>query len=614
MFGFSAILLSILILGFVTWRQTVQINHKTTAMFNTSLQVRAAIGKLESAILTIRLGAGNRMIAKNNQQKLAASQLIGIAEKDALRQFDFLKDQYPGQPTDIEESEKSFINWLISLKESAAAGSADTDQQADGSFHSINELNGFLEQLLTRLKKIDNFASDNTTAIKADSAQLSAAVNRKLLLLTTLIIAISLLISYFLSRAVRQPVRQLEDAASRFKNRRKNESCSYQSKNEFGIIAESFNSMAVEIQNTRDLNDRVATLGALMLSEYDPMKFFRVTLNTLLEYTGSQMIAVFLLSKDKKTYDHFESIGLSRSGRGSFDAICYEGELGAVLSSGKLQHIKNISENTRYTYHTVSGRFIPREIITLPVLTDNEVIAVLSLFTINNYSEQSLKLIDRISNLFCARVGGILALQKIRESLQNRESTNELPEDQQTELQPQPVVATMAIEAAENRKRGIIELSHLTDKSLQNIKLSRTGETADLIQSTSLNHDKPVVLVVEKNADNRIAVKSLLTNDYIVLEAIDSISGIKMARKHRPNLILMDMALPGTDDIEAFKRIHSNGKLHQIYIIALISNLKTSDSETILSRGADAFIAKPIDEKLFFKTINSVLYGEIDRE
>jgi len=82
-----------------------------------------------------------------------------------------------------------------------------------------------------------------------------------------------------------------------------------------------------------------------------------------------------------------------------------------------------------------------------------------------------------------------------------------------------------------------------------------------------------------------------------------------MAGKHKPNLILMDIALPGMDGIEAFKKIRNNAKLQHIPVIALTASAMTSDRETILAHGFDSYIAKPIDEHIFFKIINETLYG-----
>jgi CheY-like chemotaxis protein len=124
------------------------------------------------------------------------------------------------------------------------------------------------------------------------------------------------------------------------------------------------------------------------------------------------------------------------------------------------------------------------------------------------------------------------------------------------------------------------------------------------------NKNKPVVLVVEDNPDNMTTVKAILDGNYTVIEATNGISGVEMARKHKPDLILMDIDLPKMDGIAAFKMIRKDTALQHIPVIALTASAMIADRETILAHGIDAYIPKPIDEKVFFKTINEVLYGK----
>jgi CheY-like chemotaxis protein len=95
-----------------------------------------------------------------------------------------------------------------------------------------------------------------------------------------------------------------------------------------------------------------------------------------------------------------------------------------------------------------------------------------------------------------------------------------------------------------------------------------------------------------------------------VIEAADGSNGVEMAIRHKPNLILMDIALPGMNGIEAFKVIRSDTRLQHIPVIALTASAMISDRETILAHGFNAYIAKPINETLLFKSINEELYGD----
>ena len=107
-----------------------------------------------------------------------------------------------------------------------------------------------------------------------------------------------------------------------------------------------------------------------------------------------------------------------------------------------------------------------------------------------------------------------------------------------------------------------------------------------------------------------LCVKALLDNHYTVLEAVDGGKGVEIARIHKPDLVLMDIALPDMDGINVFKAIRKVSGLQHIPVIALTASAMTGDRETILVHGFDAYVVKPIDEKLLFKTINEVLYGK----
>ncbi|MBN1327534.1 MAG: response regulator, partial [Candidatus Cloacimonetes bacterium] len=121
---------------------------------------------------------------------------------------------------------------------------------------------------------------------------------------------------------------------------------------------------------------------------------------------------------------------------------------------------------------------------------------------------------------------------------------------------------------------------------------------------------KPKVLVVEDNADNMIAVKALLTENYSVLEASDGEACVRMTKQHLPDLILMDISLPKMDGLTALKMIRKDDKLKHIPIIALSASVLSLDQDKLLKHGFDAFLAKPIDDEIFHRTIREFLYGQ----
>jgi CheY-like chemotaxis protein len=92
-----------------------------------------------------------------------------------------------------------------------------------------------------------------------------------------------------------------------------------------------------------------------------------------------------------------------------------------------------------------------------------------------------------------------------------------------------------------------------------------------------------------------------------IVEAPDGRSGIEQAREHRPDLILMDVAMPVMDGIQALKEIRRDPALRHIPVIAVTASAMKGDQETILAHGFDGYLAKPIDAALLIKTLTEAL-------
>jgi CheY-like chemotaxis protein len=116
------------------------------------------------------------------------------------------------------------------------------------------------------------------------------------------------------------------------------------------------------------------------------------------------------------------------------------------------------------------------------------------------------------------------------------------------------------------------------------------------------------VLVVEDNALNmKLVVALLRIGNYEILEAIDAETGIELARQHLPDLILMDIQLPGMDGLSATRRIKEDKALRRIPIVALTSYAMPNDKEKALAMGCEGYIAKPIDTREFLENISQFL-------
>ena len=116
------------------------------------------------------------------------------------------------------------------------------------------------------------------------------------------------------------------------------------------------------------------------------------------------------------------------------------------------------------------------------------------------------------------------------------------------------------------------------------------------------------VLVIEDNEMNMKLVRSLLQiGKYSVLEAIDAENGIRLAREHHPDLILMDIQLPGIDGLTATREIKNDPAVKDITVVALTSYAMQGDEEKARDAGCAGYIAKPIDTRRFLETVGQFL-------
>ena len=114
----------------------------------------------------------------------------------------------------------------------------------------------------------------------------------------------------------------------------------------------------------------------------------------------------------------------------------------------------------------------------------------------------------------------------------------------------------------------------------------------------------PTVLVVEDNAANLTLATFLLKSvGHDVLTATDAEEGLKLARAHLPDLILMDIQLPGMDGIQAIGLLRKDPTTRLIPCIALTALAMKGDEERIRAAGCEGYIAKPMRYKEFLATI-----------
>jgi len=121
---------------------------------------------------------------------------------------------------------------------------------------------------------------------------------------------------------------------------------------------------------------------------------------------------------------------------------------------------------------------------------------------------------------------------------------------------------------------------------------------------------KGKILVIEDNEQNLYLLKFLLENSgHEVIPATDGQSGIAVAAREKPTLILLDIQLPQMDGYEVARRLRLQDDLRKVPIVAVTSYAMPGDREKAIAAGCSGYIEKPINPDTFIKQVEEHLSG-----
>jgi DNA-binding response OmpR family regulator len=116
------------------------------------------------------------------------------------------------------------------------------------------------------------------------------------------------------------------------------------------------------------------------------------------------------------------------------------------------------------------------------------------------------------------------------------------------------------------------------------------------------------ILIVDDDPDVRLGLHiRLKANHYEVIFAVDGMAGIAEARKHTPDLIILDLGLPAGDGFSVLERLKANDSLSLIPVIVVSARDRSANMDRALKAGAKAYLQKPVDNAELLAVIRQTL-------
>jgi signal transduction histidine kinase/DNA-binding response OmpR family regulator/HAMP domain-containing protein len=467
--GQAVILFLMVLLGVTALLQVNSLWRDTKVLSEHPLAVRGALERIVSEFLFLRLTTEELVQAQSDREREASTRDIDAREAVVLRQINLLYDRYLGPRKDIDDLREDVIQWKSIHAETAHLLSEGNKSEAAARTRADGPDGQQLKKRMGNVREIGDFAIQKADQIYADAGKHKNILMARLVAMFAAIFLASLGVGFLLLKGVKDPLRELSRAAELYRRGKLDARSRYASKNEFGALSESFNALAEAVQVELRSRDDVSAIAAILFRKEEMRDFCRELLLALLQHTGSQVGAVYLLNERKTAFDHFESIGLSPAGRASFPAAGYEGEFGAALATRRIQHLTDIPRDARFTFNAVTGEFPPREILTIPILSGREVTALVSLAGVRSYSESALRLVKDTWSLLTARMNSLQALRQIRAFAERLELQNRELEEQKKELMMQKDEMSEQNIELELQKKQLDEANRLKTTFLSNM-------------------------------------------------------------------------------------------------------------------------------------------------
>lgn len=526
--GFGIIMLLIVLIGFLALSQSNRLWKFTSDLYEHPLQVSKATRDIKNDVNSIHNLIKDIAIDDRLDPKSLYPIIIQINEKeaDALNSFDLVYERYLGQKSHIDSAYVTFKKWKI-LRDQIIEDRLNGDNEQAYVQYRIKNLE-FRDKLFSQVQVMLDFAN-----VKADTFYHSAIVGKqKIVFWIRVILAglfiLTLIISYLILNSIRKPVKALASVADQFRQGNFDARSEYISTNEIGRLSASFNKLATSVQQQIILNNTTNELAQLLTRENELHPFCIVMLSALINTTRAEVAAIYMLNEQQKEFEPFESLGLETENFNSFAVKNLANKKCKALVNSKSINISKIPSDTLNCFKTLVSDYIPQEIITIPILEDNELISVILLCSKDGFTETSATVIEKIHFILTARIHGVLAFEKISKisqtlnqqfrALEEKSKELAIQSDELKEYNLELKMQKDEVDEANKYKSAFLSnMSHELRTPLNSI-IALSGVLTRKLKNDLQEDEYKYLSIIEKNGKQLLAI----INDILDLSRVES--------------------------------------------------------------------------------------------
>lgn len=530
--GLGTILGFVILLGLLTFWQTRVLWLQTEGIYLHPMQVRHAIGELKSDVLIIHRGMKDVLLLSDNNEVQTAVQEMDAASADAIHQIETIRNQYLGPRENVDMLASAFIKWNTIRQETLRLLRSGKYEEAVRRTMRNGIGGAQTIEILEKIKTISDFSWNKADDFYQEAESRKNALTTQLIILTLLMTVSSALIIFIVIHRIRKPIGELNRAASQFAMGNLDTRSRYHSGNELGELSKVFNKLADAVQQQIQDREDIARISQVMLRHESIHSFFSTLLTDLMMLTNSQTGAVYLLNNEKERFECFVSSGMTGE-IPSFGSNPPEGELSLAIATGTIRYHRNLPEGESFIFTTTAGSYKPSEIITIPFRNQMETCAAISLSSLSNYSERSIRLLENLWPIMTARINGILTMKQVQEFSEQINLRNQELEAQKQELSSQAQELQIQNRELEAQKQKLDEASRLKTSFLSNMSHELRTPLNSVIALSGVLHRRLASQIPEEEFSY---LKVIERNGRHLLELINDILDISRIESGRESI------------------------------------------------------------------------------
>ncbi|MBI9035943.1 MAG: HAMP domain-containing protein [Bacteroidales bacterium] len=275
---------------------------------------------------------------------------------------------------------------------------------------------------------------------KQDMSELNMPIVKMIREFGLIFIIASLIISllaFSISKSISKPIVEMDLVAQKIAMGDFSTRNVISSNDELGSLAFEFNNMAEITESRIKVQQGIVDISKTMIRQTTTVEFRSSLIKLLMEMTAANMSVFYTLNEAGKEYKASASIGADEEILRNFSAKNPAGEFGHAFSKKTICHLQEIPESTVFRYKTIAGEAIPKEIITIPVLIKDDIVAIISLVTIKNFSKECYDILELSWGNINTTYSNLLAGEQTLILADHLTKTNSKLEIQSKQLQSQ---------------------------------------------------------------------------------------------------------------------------------------------------------------------------------